>query len=270
MPELPEVEIYKRNLVSWCGERCPVGVRIYDPSLVVTKNATILDRDLRHLPPSLLRRVGKFLIWPDGHGLALVTHLRMTGKWIHRLANDPLRFVRAELLLSDTESLAFVDARRLGQWWWGSEPDVVVLSGLSSFGPDLMDSDLTAEVLVERLRGSGRSIKQMLLDQRVVAGIGNIIASEGCFRAHIHPEAIAGNLSFSEISSLISEIRAHCEEVIRDNQGAPITYQGEPGAKNAFLVYGRDGHPCRRCGNPIRRKVHGGRATYFCAVCQRV
>ncbi|NUN12470.1 MAG: bifunctional DNA-formamidopyrimidine glycosylase/DNA-(apurinic or apyrimidinic site) lyase [Myxococcales bacterium] len=268
MPELPEVEIYRQNMVAWLGDDVVSGAVIVDPTLVVTHNVAIVERDVAGLRAESLRRIGKFLIWTTGAGSALVTHLRMTGKWVPQSPGDPTRFVRAKLVAHSGKELAFVDARRLGQWWWGRYHDVFHMCGVAEFGPDLLDADLTAERLHDRLRGSRRNIKQVLMDQGVLAGVGNIIASEGCFRARVHPAAIAGELSLDVVAALLREIRAHCAEVIRDNVGEPVTYQGEPGAVNSFLVYGRDNQPCSFCQQSIRRVVMGGRSTYFCPQCQ--
>jgi formamidopyrimidine-DNA glycosylase len=184
----------------------------------------------------------------------------MSGDWEVPPAGTELpRHARAVLELDDGSRVALVDPRML------STIDVH-LDGrvaLPTLGPEALDPDLDAAALRERLRGRRGPIKPVLLDQRVLAGLGNIYAAEALWIARISPRAVAGALSAARVERLLAGIR---EALVRGST-APARYSSGDAA--SMHVYDREGEPCERCGTRIRRIVQAGRSTYFCPVCQR-
>lgn len=255
MPELPEVETIVRGLRPHVVGKEIVSVQAWDPQLA-------------HVPPALdlpvcvasLSRRGKHILFGLGDRV-LVLHLRMSGRvlWAKR---RPAGRVRLSLRLADG-GVHFVDPRRLGT-------AAVVREFAGDLGPEPL-GDLTG--LFSALRESRMPIKLWLMDQRKIAGIGNIYAAEILFRAGIAPTRPASSLSRAEVGRLQAAIPAVLEEAIACcgttlGDGLYRGPQGEMGACE-LSVYGRAGEPCRRCGTPIQRTVLGGRGTYACPRCQR-
>jgi formamidopyrimidine-DNA glycosylase len=257
MPELPEVEHAVRLL-----RRAVRGHAILD--------AELLHRSLqRRVPAAVLRslagariddvvRRGKHQLLRLSDGRVLHAHFRMTGDWLVEDAGAPLpRFARAVFTLDDGRRLVLEDSRALATLdvHPAGAPPVLDL------GVEPMDAALTADHLHEQLRRRRGPIKPVLLDQRVIAGLGNIYAAEALWRARISPRAGASALSRARLAALIAAIRA----VIARATGARYT---EVGAAR-LAVYGREGRKCRRCGTPVRRIAQAGRSTYYCPDCQR-
>jgi formamidopyrimidine-DNA glycosylase len=184
----------------------------------------------------------------------------MAGDWhVGRVGDEDARHTRAVLTLDDGTRVSLVDPRALSTI-------VVHAAGaatLPALGPEPTDDDFTAAVLASALRSRRGPIKPVLLDQRVVAGIGNIYAAEALWRARISPAAIANRLSVARLVRLADALR----DTLHDALAAPGRYSaGE--TRDAMHVYGRAGEPCSRCGTSIRRRVQSGRSTYYCPHCQ--
>jgi formamidopyrimidine-DNA glycosylase len=221
-----------------------------------------------------LERRGKYLIVRFESGRALLIHLRMTGSLRHAaggaLGDDPYR--RAVVKLDDGSDVAYRDVRRFGTWEL-LEPEEVDAYLQRRLGHEPLERSFTAKRLAERLEGRRAPLKAALLDQRTVAGLGNIYVDEALWRAQLHPLRPAGTLDADELTRLTKAIRDALRAGIA-RQGASLrdysTPDGRRGrAQERFRVYDREGEPCPRCGTPIDKIRVGGRGTWYCPNCQR-
>jgi formamidopyrimidine-DNA glycosylase len=219
-----------------------------------------------------VRRRAKYLLIETEHG-TLIAHLGMSGS-LRVLATDSplLAHDHYDLLLDSGRCLRFNDPRRFGCLVWvdGDPAEHRLLAGL---GPEPLEQDFDVDYLASKARGRRVAIKQFLMDQRVVVGVGNIYASEALFRAGIHPRRAAGRVSQERLERLVEAVREVLGEAIRQGGTTLRDYvnsEGTPGYfRQKLHVYERAGEPCRRCGTPVRQIVQGQRSTYFCPVCQR-
>jgi formamidopyrimidine-DNA glycosylase len=216
-----------------------------------------------------LSRRGKYLIAHLDGGDALIFHRRMTGNLIHRLPADPPdAFTRAVISLDDGTELRWTDLRRFGTW------DLAGDAGLSipAIGPEPLEEGWTADDLAAALAGRTAPVKAVLLDQRRVAGLGNIYADEALHLAAIYPERPAGSLSRDEVERLHRAIRQVLVLAI-ERQGSTARHHvgglGQQGSmQDEWRVYHRTGEPCRTCATAIARIRVAGRGTHFCPHCQ--
>mgnify|MGYP000250600167 CR=1 FL=1 len=266
MPELPEVEIAARRLREWLVGRRVTRVVCADERLLAGAseaawNAALVGRRVR----AVCRR-GKFLLLDFAGDTTAIAHLRMTGRFRREPATaEPPRSARL-FLYDDAEwRVTFIDPRRLGTF--RVVPTAAATAELA-LGPDALLAPPTPARLGEIVRGRRASIKSLLMDQRLLAGLGNICTSEILFRAGIAPDLPAGRLTEEQIERLAHEIPEYLRAAIAAQAARAIVYLGERGAVNPFALYGRAGEPCPRCGAPIRRRVIAGRSTYFCPSCQ--
>jgi len=263
MPELPEVETIRRGLAHLKGREL-TGVEVRDPRLLQGCSSAELEGLQGHL--NEISRRGKFLIF-EFDEQALVLHLGMTG----RLLPHEGRYTRLVLHFSD-EELVLDDPRRFASLHYVRVAELEALKPLRRLGIEPFTASYTFENFRKILQ-TRQEIKRLLLDQRKLAGLGNIYASEALFRAGIHPLRPASSLSRAEARRLFEAIPELLEEAITA-QGTTIsdyrTASGESGRFQEFLqVYNRADEPCRRCGSTIERIEQGGRSTYFCPECQR-
>lgn len=277
MPELPEVEIVVRNLRRWFGERRIMSVRIADPMAVRTRLSTrtsegspeqarrLSDGLIGARSAKLVRHGKRFAWWLDtseGARIGLLVHLGMSGNFGLRGEDEP-RHGRLGFELEGGRWVWFVDQRRFGCVVPLDDPGEALRAGL---GPDALLEPLDGAALGARC-GSRRGIKAALLDQKVLAGVGNIQAIEALFRAGIGPARRCGSLSGAEWDRLARAIPEQLESAIAAEEGAEVHYITE-GGPNVFALYDREGAPCPRCGSEIRKQKVQGRATYWCEVCQ--
>jgi formamidopyrimidine-DNA glycosylase len=274
MPELPEVETIRLTLEPHVVGRRFERVDIEDPRLVRPFEPVAIAAELEGERVVALERRGKYLIVRFESGRALLIHLRMTGSLRHAaggtLVDDPYR--RAVVKLDDGSDVAYRDVRRFGTWHL-LEPDEIADYLGRRLGGEPLEHGFTARRLVGRLAGRKAPIKAALLDQRTVAGLGNIYVDEALWRAEIHPLRPAGTLDADEVSRLTKAIKQALRAGIA-RQGASLrdysTPDGRRGrAQERFNVYGREGEPCSRCGTPIEKIRAGGRGTWYCPNCQR-
>jgi formamidopyrimidine-DNA glycosylase len=267
MPELPEVETIKNELAPWVVGQSFTEVTISDAKLVWGGSAEEARRGLIGQKVESLERRGKYLIFHLSSGKSLIIHLRMTGS----LLLDPKdvdRYARAVFQLSNGHHFVFTDRRRLGKIWLVDDADAVI----SKLGPEPLDKSFTPDVLEQRLSRHHVPIKAALLNQSIVAGIGNMYADEALFAARIHPLRKTDDLSPEEVQTLYHSIRKVLRAAIT-NKGASVdTYvrpEGELGTAHFdFKVAHKGGEPCPVCGSPIERCVVQNRGTYFCPRCQ--
>jgi len=260
MPELPEVEYAARVL-----RTAALGKSV--------RNLRVLHRaQRRHLPPRAIARVrgarivrvdrrGKHQLLSLSTGDTLVVHFRMTGDWLVDDVVAPIpKYVRVAFELDDGVRVSLVDPRALSTVTLHRDGSPV----LPVLGPDPTDPNLSVETLGDVLSRRRVSIKVALLDQRVLAGVGNIYAAEALWLARIHPRAIASSLSRARQARLLDAIRSVLAKAQRRSAG-----RYRDGGVGRFEVYDREGLPCSRCGTAIRRIVQAARSTYYCPHCQR-
>ncbi|MBI4498634.1 MAG: bifunctional DNA-formamidopyrimidine glycosylase/DNA-(apurinic or apyrimidinic site) lyase [Chloroflexi bacterium] len=271
MPELPEVETIRRDLAKRVAGRSITGFRLLRPE-ILTGIPPIQDLRWRILGKLIIRveRRGKYLILRFMGGDALIIHLMMTGQLLlHPKGTEPVLHTTAIIELDSKWELHFVDVRRFGRIWVVDSPDAVV----GKLGLEPLAATFTAEELGRRLAGRAAPIKPLLLDQGVVAGVGNIYADEALFQAGIRPERPAGSLSPSEVCRLRDAVKDVLEAAVEHRGTSFTNYRdsaGEPGENQHHLqVFRRTGQPCPRCGTPIQRIAFRGRGTHFCPACQR-
>ena len=276
MPELPEVETVRAQLEPRLVERRFERVEIADPRLTRPFDPAGVAADLEGERVAALGRRGKYLIVRFESGRCLLVHLRMTGQLLHAngeslAAVDSHR--RAVVNLDDGSDVVYRDVRRFGTWQL-FEPGEVESYLDERVGPEPLARSFTSRRLAAVLSGRQAPVKAVVLDQRRLAGVGNIYADEALWRANIHPLQPAGELDADELSALHRGIRSALRAGI-ERQGATLSdYRAPDGSsgrmQHEFKVYGREGEPCERCGTPIEKIRAAGRGTWYCPSCQRL
>lgn len=276
MPELPEVETIRRQLEPALAGRTVTAVRIDDPLVVAPAAPRRVSAALRGQRVERLSRRGKYLRFELASGDTMVVHLRMTGQLhLHTRPVRDDRHRRVRLRFDDGTVLDFVDLRRFGRLWIvpADHPDPEGYWDRRT-GVEPLSEDFTAERLARELAGRRTSIKAALLDQRKVAGVGNIYADEALFQAGIHPLTTAGDLSPGAISRLRDAIVDRLNVGITSGGASIDRYRdtlGRPGTMQDMLrVHLHEGDPCPRCGTTIQKIRVAQRGTYVCPACQPV
>ncbi len=283
MPELPEVEILVRHLRPLIQNKTIRGVQVRRAKLLAPTSPAELKRVLLGAKFIGLSRRGKYLLFalrPRGRRAAVFVagHLGMTGRIY--LARHGLRLPKhaAVILNLGREDLIFEDTRYFGRF-------TLDTSTLAKLGPEPLGDKFTASHLEEALARSTQSIKVKLLDQSLLAGVGNIYASEALFRARISPRLAAHNLTGDQVRRLRRAIRTVLAEAIRFGSTVPLSHCQDDRGDGLFYfgraadapdyyeerlrVYDRAGRPCGRCGSAIKRIVQAARSTFYCPACQR-
>jgi formamidopyrimidine-DNA glycosylase len=273
VPELPEVETVRRRLAPVLEGRTFVEVEIADARLTRPLDPVEVARELEGERVVLVDRRGKYLIVRFESGRALLVHLRMTGSLLHgergQLPDDPHR--HAVVRLDDGSDVAYRDVRRFGTWLLLEPADVDTYVN-ARVGREPLAAAYRARHLAEQLESRRAPIKAAILDQRTVAGVGNIYADEALWRAQIHPLTPASTLGLDEVKALHRAIRQALQAGIRRQGSTLRDYRlpdgGTGSAQHEFKVYGRGGEPCDRCGTPIDKIRVAGRGTWYCPSCQ--
>ena len=278
MPELPEVETIRRQLEPAVRGTRIRAIEIRDPRWCAPLAPDAFADVVEGRRVEALERRGKYLDWALEGEVHLLMHLRMTGTLLLDPMGDP-PYTRVELRFDPLKPgtgggrrLRFVDPRRFGTGELVvGEADLIKFFA-TRLGVEPFDEAFTPALLRALARGRRAPIKSFLLDQRHVAGVGNIYADEALFRAGLHPLRAAGSLTPGQYERLRDAVRAALAEGI-DARGASIDdFRDIDGARGSFqdrfLVHRREGEPCTRCGTPIRRIVVGGRGTHVCVRCQ--
>ena len=273
MPELPEVETVARGLRASLPGRRIVAVRLGKTDFM--DDPAALERDLPGRRIESVARYGKFLLLHLGRSnggggrRCLVVHLGMTGQLVPRRAEEPVAVhTHAMFLLDDGRELRYTDVRRFGRLALVAEAELAGFLG----GLGLDPLEATEEEFQQRLAGRRAMIKALLLDQRVLRGMGNIYADESLWRARIHPARHAARLSAKQVTRLSRAIRDVLSAAIRLRGSSVSNYldaEGLPGEyQRLHRVYRREGKGCFRCGAKIRRVIVASRSSYFCPRCQ--
>jgi formamidopyrimidine-DNA glycosylase len=273
MPELPEVETVRRALEPVLVGRRLERIEIRDPRIVRPLEPVEVAAELEGERVSAMERRGKYLLLRFESGRVLLIHLRMTGSLRHDLTGhasvDP--YCRAVVKLDDGSDVVYRDVRRFGTWLL-IEPGELDPYLAGRLGVEPLERAFTARRLAERLAGRRVPLKAALLDQRTLAGLGNIYADEALWRAQLHPLTPAGSVPAERLPALVRAVKETLRAGIA-RQGATLRDYAQPdGARgrmqDAFKVYGRDGEPCERCGTLIEKIRVAGRGTWFCPHCQ--
>lgn len=266
MPELPEVETIARNLRPQLEGRTILSARLFwARTLAIPKPEAFVERIIGQDIQKVSRRA-KYLHMTLSRG-HLFIHLRMSGDlWIKPTNYTPQKHDRLMLELSDGNWLVFNDPRKFGRAWLVDDPEDVT----GDLGIEPLDPAFTAEMLHSLLTKRKRQLKPLLLNQKFIAGLGNIYSDEALHLARLHPLTQSDTILIGDSKRLFESIRAVLQAGI-ENNGASIdwVYRGG-GFQNHFRAYGRTGEPCPTCGTPIERIIVGQRSTHFCPSCQRL
>lgn len=270
MPELPEVETVVRNLREPLIGHTVTGMWYdWDRTIHSPDPREFANRIVGQRFRAINRRAKYILCELDDD--VLVVHLKMTGRLYvaERSANhDADRWVHFRLDLDDDYQLRFSDSRKFGRVYLTS--DIKTITG--KLGPEPLTDDFTAAVFQAQISGRSKNVKALLLDQTVIAGVGNIYADEALFRAGIHPLRRSDSLTDEEVIRLHGTVKDALQAGV-DYEGASINWYRKPdGSKGSsqdhFFAYGRDGQPCKRCGTMIEKIRVAQRGTHFCPNCQ--
>ena len=272
MPELPEVETVRRRLEPVLTGRRFERVEISDPRLVRPHEPDEVAAELQGERVASVERRGKYLILRFETDRVLLIHLRMTGSLRHSSAgldDDPHR--RALVRLDDGSDIAYRDVRRFGTWLL-LEPGELDAYLAPRLGEEPLDAPFTAARLGQLLARRRAPVKAALLDQRTLAGMGNIYVDEALWRAKIHPLRPAESLEPNELRRLHRAVRTSLEHGLARQGSTLRDYKlpdgGSGSMQHEFKVYGRGGEPCDRCATPIAKIRVAGRGTWFCPTCQ--
>jgi formamidopyrimidine-DNA glycosylase len=275
VPELPEVETIRRQLAPVTEGRTITAVRVSDPRWCQPLTVDEMSARLRGRRIDSFERRGKFMVLRLDDGVLLVMHLRMTGNLLYVPVGlrVPRGHLRASLELDDGAHLAFVDPRRFGTAAIHPDQDSLDRYFAGRVGIEPLESQFTPELLFDASRGRRTPVKAFLLDQRKVAGIGNIYADEALHRAAISPRMRTARMSRAQAKALHDAIREALRDGI-DAKGASIddfrdAYGVRGSFQDRFLVHRREGLPCPGCGAPVKKIRVAGRGTYYCPACQR-
>lgn len=268
MPELPEVEITRRGLAEHL-----VGA--------VIREVVIRNRSLRWPIPELpvpghtilsLKRRAKYLLMDCGNG-TLILHLGMSGSLrILPVGTPAEKHDHFDLVLSNDKLMRLRDPRRFGAVLWHIG-DINTHPLLAALGPEPLEGHFDAHYLHRALQGRSIAIKQALMDNHLVVGVGNIYANESLFRSGIKPQLSAGKLSLARCAKLVAEIRATLHASIEKGGSTLRDFVHSDGSSGYFqqdyFVYGRAGEPCRKCGSSVVQIKQGQRSSFYCRECQK-
>jgi formamidopyrimidine-DNA glycosylase len=283
MPELPEVEILVRHLGPMLKGKMVRHVDVRRAKVIAPTSARKLSGTLRNAKFTGVTRRGKYLLFTlrqrvSREPILLVGHLGMTGRMYLLPKQAPLPRHAAVVMDLGRHQFVYEDTRYFGRL-------TLDTAGCSKLGPEPLGAEFTADYLTGALRRSAQSIKVKLLDQTLVAGVGNIYASEALFRAGISPKVAANRLTRAQVRRLCQSVRKVLEQAIRCGSTLPLDfggngsrdglfYYGATGEGSRFYqerlrVYDRGGKPCVQCGGTVRRIVQAARSTFYCPRCQR-
>jgi formamidopyrimidine-DNA glycosylase len=282
VPELPEVETVRRGLQPVLEGRVIARVEARRPDL----RFPLPERFAERLEGARVERLGrraKYLVADLDTGQSLLAHLGMSGRFTIAGggAGDPFYFAAGAKpahthVTIETDHgvrIEYNDPRRFGYMALAETASLQSHGFLSGLGPEPLGPEFTGAALAKACAGRRAPIKAALLDQRIVAGLGNIYVCEALFRSGIAPTAAAGDLSAPRLRRLVANVKAVLSEAIEAGGSSLRDYAQADGAlgyfQHRFKVYDREGEPCPACAHPVQRLVQSGRSTFFCARCQR-
>ena len=270
MPELPEVEVIARGLDATLAGRTVVSVEVPGLTRLSEPADTLVPKIVGRTVVRAYRRAKVLLIEMDD-GSTLVFHLKMTGRVVHGPKRAPQKHDRILFDLDDGTQLVFSDMRKFGYVRSFTPAELAEWDFLKRAGPEPLET--VPEDLASRIVGRRSAVKALLLNQCVVAGIGNIYADESLFRAGLHPETRGNRMGRAKAVELCAHLQDVLRLAIRENGSSISDYvnaNGDAGAfQNSFNVYGRKGDPCTHCGSTLKAVKVAGRTSTFCPKCQR-
>ena len=276
MPELPEVELISRSLGTLVTGRTISSAELRRARLAPDITPTQFAEKLRETTINFVHRRGKHILFDLADEKTLIVHLRMSGRFSLLTANseDP-KFTHAVFYFEDETRLVFDDQRHFGLMKIVPTPELHEAKELKKLAPEPFSDEFSPEYLRNILKTSKRSLKEFLLDQTRVCGLGNIYACEAMFAAGVHPETPAEKVKARKIPLLYDSIRAvlhlaisHAGDMVVDPENLEGGYFSV-GDETVWYVYDRENEPCRNCKTPVVRLKQGGRSTYYCRKCQR-
>ena len=276
MPELPEVELVARSLERLVAGRQIVSAKLFRPGLAPDTPPARFARLLRGRTIERVTRRGKHVIFELDAGLVLITHLRMTGRFLLLPQSAPLpKHTHALFQLDDSRRLAFTDQRHFGMMKLLRADELSAACELRSLAPEPFSADFSPDYLRAVFSRTRRTLKETLLDQTKVVGLGNIYAAEALFIARVSPFVPAARLSVRRLPRLhraiidvLAEAISHGSTMNVNPEDFESSYYGGP-YEGRWRVYAREGEPCTRCRALVRRVAHAGRSTFYCPRCQR-
>ena len=276
MPELPEVETVRRDLEEQTLHQAIASVEVLlDRTIAAPSVAEFCQRLVGQQLVAWHRR-GKYLLGELASGDRLGVHLRMTGQllWMGSCEEPVHRHTRVRMAIANGCELRFNDQRTFGQMWLIPQhlPDAEVMTGLAKLGPEPLEPEFSEEYFRKALKKSRKPIKNALLDQKLVAGVGNIYADEALFLSGIHPQTPCDRIKKPQAISLRAAVVQVLSDSISQRGTTFSNYRDLGGVNGNYLgqawVYGRAGEDCRRCGGAIERLKLAGRSAHFCPNCQ--
>lgn len=269
MPELPEVETIRRDLSPLLVGRTITGVTVGWEGCVDRPSMASFSEQVVGRRIEAVGRRGKFLLFGLSGGVSLLVHLRMTGSLLIREPTDPWEtHARLVFALDNGKELRFADVRKFGRLYLSESPEEV----LGELGPEPLGEGFDPQAFRRLFENRRGMIKPLLLNQRFLAGLGNIYVDEALFRARLHPRRAVDSLTREELGCLYDAIRGVLQEAIADQGTSRSDYVRPDGSEgrhqDQLLVSGRAGEPCPCCGTEIERIVVGGRGTFLCPRCQ--
>jgi len=274
MPEMPEVETIRRTLCAKVTGKRIAGIEMLLPRLIKWPSPQEFQAIVTHRTIARLERRGKYLLFYLDDDTVIVVHLRMTGRLYYGAAAAPRdRFARLIFLFDGGDSLQYCDSRTLGTLYAVPAAELWRIAGLHSMGPEPLSPEFTPDYFSETLRRRKGKIKALLLNQRLIGGLGNIYVDECLALAAIHPERTADSLAADEVARLYDAVNHVIRQGI-DHGGTTFRDyrdgEGHSGSHQHHLkVYGRKNEACLVCGTPIAKKEVAGRGTHYCPTCQQ-
>jgi formamidopyrimidine-DNA glycosylase len=276
MPELPEVELVARSLDRLITGQRIVRARLLRARLAPETSPRAFAQRLRGARIEEIGRRGKHILFMLDNARVLIAHLRMTGRFLYSSPDAPLpKHTHAIFQLSDGRQLLFIDQRHFGMMKIVAASELYEAKELRSLAPEPFSNEFTPDYLHQAISRSHRTLKETLLDQKRVLGLGNIYAAEVMFLARINPFITASELSRRRVPRLhraildvLSESLSHGSTMNVDPENIDGSYYGGD-YEGHWRVYDREDEPCPSCNAPILRISHAGRSTFFCPRCQR-
>lgn len=272
MPELPEVETVRRGLEGQVSGRMIKEVSVFWPSIIASSDAETFKQNLKNEKMIRVGRRGKFLLFYLSNW-TLLSHLRMEGKYVLTPTSAPIeKHTHIIFHLDGQQDLRYLDVRKFGRMSLVPTGEEKNHPSLTKLGPEPTKETFHFETMMEKLKKHTKSIKAVLLDQSLVAGIGNIYADEVLFEAGIRPDRSSNSLKKEEGRRLYEAILSKMKEAVESGGTTIRTYQNSFGETGHFQdklkVYGKKGMKCSNCGTPIEKTKVAQRGTHFCPHCQ--
>lgn len=274
MPELPEVQTIVDVLSPYLKNKKIIFVRVFSPDVIARPDLYEFDSSITNQVFSSVTRRGKFIIFSFNSGKRLTLHLRMTGALTLNRPTDTIEpHTHVTFLLDNGEELRYNDWRRFGRFWLIDSSEEDTFSGIDSLGYEPFDESLNADYLIKAFGKSSRAIKTCLMNQKIIAGIGNIYSDEILFSSRILPERPSSSLTTDEWETLSKKIPVVMSFFVEKNRVSINDFRLSNGREyrnsKFFNVYGRNGCPCNKCGLPLDSCSISGRTSVFCRNCQK-